>query len=294
MYYIQKNFSAGNIDKNRMIIAITGGKGGTGKSTVATSLAVSLAEKENINKPVLLIDADVDCPNDHLLLSLERKKDHDVMQRIPEIKTESCTSCGKCASVCKTKALVSIKGKGPLFIPSQCNGCGACFIVCPKKAINFTKKKIGSVYTAKRENLYLLSGELNPNEAVSEFIVNDLNIWFRSRKNQFSHVIIDTAAGTHCPVLAALEDAEKVIAVTEPTPLGAHDVKIILDVLKRLNKKVKIILNRSDIGDKKIIYNLAHEYDTAILLEIPYSKDIIRDYSHGNPIQISEILGVIQ
>jgi MinD superfamily P-loop ATPase len=262
------------------IIGITGGKGGAGKSTVATALAYELVK----NNKVLLVDADVDCPNDHLLLSIKREHSKAVEQRIPKWDLMKCTKCGLCGTVCKTNAIVSIKDREPIFMKRQCNGCGACLIKCSVDAISWDKKEIGNIYAGKNYGINLLSGELKSSEPVSEFIVNALNEIVEKKKEDYDYVIIDTAAGTHCPVIAALEMCDIVYAVTEPTPLGKHDLELILQLLKKIKVKSKIILNRSDIGDKKIIQELAEEYGSEIISQIPYSKKVFESYSKGIPI----------
>jgi MinD superfamily P-loop ATPase len=272
------------------IIAVTGGKGGTGKSTVATALASEFAK----NSRVLLVDADVDCPNDHLLLSIERKPLKIVEQRIPSFDTAKCARCGACGKACKTNAIASIKCNFPIFLLNQCNGCGACKIVCPSDAISWDAKEIGRIYSGKKGTLDFLSGELKANQPISEFIVNELNKEIEKTKERYDHIIIDTAAGTHCPVMAALENADKVIAVTEPTPLGAHDLEIILLLLKTLDKKCSIIINRADIGDKRPVEILAKRYDIRIIMEVPFSRDIMDSYSKGLPITIRGISSVAE
>jgi len=262
------------------IIGITGGKGGTGKSTVATALACELAK----TKKVLLVDADVDCPNDHLLLSIARKEILAVNQRIPKFDLDKCTRCGLCGTVCRSNAIVSIKGNEPILMKQQCNGCGACTIKCPVNAIKWDKKEIGKIYSGKNHGVNLLTGELKSSEPVSEFIVNELNDIVEKIKVNYDHVIIDTAAGTHCPVIAALEKCNVVYAVTEPTPLGKHDLELILQLLKEIKTKPGIILNRSDVGDKKIIQALAKKYGVELTANIPYSKEIFESYSKGIPI----------
>ena len=252
------------------IIGITGGKGGTGKSTVATALAIELYKKYKI----LLVDADVDCPNDHLILNIKRKLLKKVYQRIPKWNFDKCIKCGLCGSVCQQNAIVSIKNKYPIFVPSQCNGCGSCVLKCPVNAIKWTKKSIGSIFIGKKENCDLLSGELKINEPVSEFVVKSLNEIIEKKKNKYDYIIIDTAAGIHCDVITALENCNIVFAVTEPTPLGAHDLKLILELLKKLKINSKIILNRFDIGDEKIIENIAIKYNKKIITKISYLKNI--------------------
>ncbi|RLC37292.1 P-loop ATPase [Candidatus Falkowbacteria bacterium] len=270
---------------NTKIIGITGGKGGTGKSTVATALAYELAKKHK----VLLVDADVDCPNDHLLLGIKRKFLKKVEQRIPAWDFKKCVKCGLCGTVCETNSIVSIKGKKPIFIPEQCNGCGACAIKCPEKAISWTRKEIGKIYTGSIYNINFLSGELEINQPISEFVVNSLNDIITTKKNKFDYVIVDTAAGTHCPVIAAVQMCDIVFAVTEPTPLGGHDLNLILKLLKKLRIKSGIILNRSDIGKKDVIISLANKHKINIIAEIPYSKKIFDQYVHGKPITIKNM-----
>jgi len=272
------------------IIGITGGKGGTGKSTVATALAFELSKDHK----VLLVDADVDCPNDHLLLSIKRKQIKTVRQRIPYFDTGKCTKRGVCGKVCRTNAIVSIKGSNPIFMENQCNGCGACRIVCPSGAIRWESKGIGRIFSGKRDSLDFLSGELKTSQPISEFIVDHLNEETEKVRQNYDYIIIDTAAGTHCPVIAALENADKIIAVTEPTPLGAHDLEIILQLLERMKKKGSIIINRSDIGDKNLIVSLANKYGKKIIFEIKFSKDVITSYSKGEPILIPDICSIIK
>jgi len=261
------------------IIGITGGKGGTGKSTVATALAYELAKKSK----VLLVDADVDCPNDHLLLSIKRVFLKNVEQRIPRWDFDKCTKCGLCGNICRTNAIVSVKDRDPIFMKQQCNGCGACVLKCPEGAISWDRKEIGQIFKGNGHGIDFLSGELKANEPVSEFIVNALNEIVEKKKN-YDYIIIDTSAGTHCPVIAALEMCDVAYAVTEPTPLGSHDLELILELLRKMKVKSGIILNRSDIGDRKTTEKLSKKYHTKIIAEIPYSREIIDQYSRGEPV----------
>jgi MinD superfamily P-loop ATPase len=268
-----------------MKVAITGGKGGTGKSTVATSLAVELSRK---NK-VLLIDADADCPNDHLILSIKRKKVKDVFQLIPKWDFNKCIKCGKCSLVCKQHAIVFVKGKYPIFIPEQCNGCRACMFECPTNAILKDKKKVGSIYKGNKKNIDFFSAELEPNQPSSEIVINALNNYVKSIKKKYDFVLVDTAAGTHCDVIAALEDSKIAFAVTEPTPLGEHDLGLILKLLNVLNIKSNVILNKADINKKNIIKRIANKFNAKIIAEIPYEKSILKSYSKGEPIKHESI-----
>jgi len=265
-----------------MRIAITGGKGGTGKSVISTSLAGYLSKKNS----VLLVDADVDCPNDHLILSIERKKLKEVKQMIPKWNFDRCIKCGKCSEACKANAILQVKNKYPIFFREQCNGCGACLLVCPENAITKSSKTVGNIFVGKNQNLSFLSGELMPGELISELIVDSLK---KEIKGNYDFILIDTAAGTHCDVIAALDGCNLALAVTEPTPLGEHDLDLILQLTKKLDIPTKIILNRSDIAKKSKIKQMAKNYGVEMISEIPYSKKIQQQYSKGELIKDKNI-----
>lgn len=267
------------------IIGITGGKGGTGKSTVSTALAYELS-KDN---KVLLIDADADCPNDHLILGIKTKRIDTVFQRVPKWDEDKCIKCGMCGKVCRANAIVAIKGKSPFFMPKQCNGCGACYIICKAQAISWDEKEAGYIHYGSKDNIDLISGELKINEPVAELVVNYLNKIIEEKKKDYDYIIIDTAAGIKCDVISALEKCGEVFAVTEPTPLGKHDLELVLKLLSSLKKKAKIILNRADVGNKEMIKELAKEYGLEITTQIPYKKEMLERYSKGKPIEEKSI-----
>ncbi len=258
-----------------MKIAITGGKGGTGKSTVATSLAVEFARNER----TMLVDVDVECPNDHLLLSIERKVHTKVYQPIPRWDFSKCTKCGKCASVCKQNAIVFVRGMYPAFVKDVCIGCKACIVVCPENAITESKKEIGTIFVGRNYNVDLVSGELKLGELASGEVVSEVRKYSEelNRKIKASIVLIDSAAGIGCPVIASLVGTDYIVAVTEPTPSALHDLKRVLYLANHFGIKHGIVINKFDL-ERKFCSKIEHhakKEKVPILARIPYRKDFV-------------------
>ena len=263
-------------------IGITGGKGGTGKSTVAILFANQLIKK---NKKVVLCDCDVECPNDYLLLNQKLEK---AVQRIyaefPVLNKKKCRKCGLCARTCRSNAVFQAPGKYPLFIKELCSGCGACWIVCPYKAIEPKKEEIGQIFKRQiKKNYWLITGTANPGLEETGPVVAQAKKFALdfAEKINADYVLFDTAAGTHCPVISALMDCDLAYAVTEPTPMGACDLDLILDLCKKLKIPAKVVLNQSDLGDRTKILPILKKYKTKIEKEILYSKKLAKAYSRG-------------
>ncbi|MBW2979147.1 P-loop ATPase [Candidatus Woesearchaeota archaeon] len=274
-------------------IAVTGGKGGTGKSTISTLLAIGLSKEYR----VLLVDADADCPNLHIILKAKRKLLSEVKQTIPKWDFSKCIKCGKCSQVCKENAIVFVKGKYPIFVKEQCIGCNACRIICPTKAIGKAEQKIGAIYFSEinslnLSNLHLISSEMLITYEETSPIVNALKKEVSKFKDKYDFVIIDTAAGTHCNVISALLGVDFALAVTEPTPLGAHDLSLILSLTKKLNIPAFVLLNKANMAKSKAeeIKSIATQFNTEIVSEIPYDKKIFEAYSSANLEKMPESL----
>ncbi len=270
-----------------MKIAVTGGKGGTGKSFVATSLAVEFAR----TKKTMLVDVDVECPNDHLLLSIKRKEREKAYQSIPEWDFSKCTKCGLCAKACKQDAIVFVKGRYPAFSSDKCTGCMACMSVCPVSAITETKKQIGTIYTGSNYGVELVSGELKIGELASGEVVNDVRKYADSwnTKVRAEITLIDSAAGIGCPVISSLVGTDFIVAVTEPTPSALHDLKRVLYLSDHFNIKRGIVINKHDL-DRKFssqLESFAKKRGIPVLGKIPYKKDFLKSSILMKP--VSEI-----
>ncbi|PIN69576.1 P-loop ATPase [Candidatus Woesearchaeota archaeon CG11_big_fil_rev_8_21_14_0_20_43_8] len=266
-----------------MKIAITGGKGGTGKSMIATALAYKLSK----HLRVLLVDLDTECPNDHLILGIEQRKIDDVHQMVPIFDNEKCTRSGKCKDACTSHAIVQIQGGYPKFFEKLCNGCGACTIAC--KNISKGKKKIGEIHKGMMGGLTVISGYMDIGHAESAMIVTATKKHAHKSEDNYDLIIFDTAAGTHCNVVRSLMNTDTAFAVTEPTPLGEHDLDLILKVTSGLGIKTEIIINRSTIAGTENIIRLSKRSGSKVVAQVPYSESICKAYCNGKPVQDKSI-----
>ncbi len=255
-----------------MKIAIASGKGGTGKTTVAVNLALSLGN-------VQLFDCDVEEPNCHLFLGLDLKKVEDVNIPIPLVDKDKCDFCGKCSEFCQYHA-IAVLPKDVLVFPALCHGCGGCTLVCPQDAISEENRSIGIIERNKNKTggLVFYRGLLNIGEPMASPVINALQKHIDENKT----AIIDAPPGTACPVIASIGDMDYCILVTESTPFGFYDLKLAIDVVRILGIPFGVIINRSDIGDEKVEQYCLEE-GIPILMKIQNDRTIARLYSEGIP-----------
>jgi MinD superfamily P-loop ATPase len=252
-----------------MIISIASGKGGTGKTTVATNLAVSLGNG------VQLLDCDVEEPNAHLFIHPVFENTEVVSASVPEVDEARCNLCGKCGEICQFKAIVVI---GNTVLPFQelCHSCGGCMAVCPEKAIREGERVLGMIETGRRGDLEFVHGRLRVGEAMSPPLIRKV----RSFTKPDGVTIIDAPPGTSCPVIASIKGADFVLLVTEPTPFGLHDLKLAVGAIRLLGIPCGIVINRSDMGDD-LVKKYAEEEKLPILMEMPFDRRIAEAYSIG-------------
>ena len=257
-----------------MIISIASGKGGTGKTLVATSLAISLKD----NGKVQLIDCDVEEPNDHIFLKPTFTKKEMVSIPIPKVDEEKCTHCGKCAEVCAYNAIAAMKKKVLVF-PELCHGCGACSYLCPEDAISEIAKEVGVVEIGYSGSIQFAHGKLNVGEVMAPPVIRKV----KELINPEGTVIIDVSPGTSCPVVESIRGSDFCLLVTEPTPFGLNDLILAVEVLRKLDIPSGVVLNRVGVGDKKVEEYCLRE-NIPIMLTIPLDTQIASYYSRGIPL----------
>ncbi len=262
-----------------MKLAIASGKGGTGKTTVAVSLALSLASAA---VSPLFLDCDVEEPNAALFLRPEMTARRDVGLLIPVVDTARCTACGRCAEVCEYHAITVI-GKQVLVFPELCHGCGSCARQCPEGAIHETLNVMGTLEkgVAGAGAVEFYQGTLNVGEAMAAPVIRQLKAWAIPPDVGDRPVILDAPPGASCPVVETMRGADAVLLVTEPTPFGLHDLRVAVQVARdELGLPVAVVVNRDGVGNDDVNAYCAAE-GLPILLRIPLERAIAESIANG-------------
>jgi len=249
-------------------ITVASGKGGTGKTTIATNLALSTGGS-------VLIDCDVEGPNSHIFFPGPMKKLKEVSIPAPEFDLEKCTYCGKCAEFCQYNA-ISVIGEKLLFFEELCHGCGGCKIICPVNAISEREHRIGIMEHNPERTLF--HGLLDISEPFGVPIIRELK---GLAKNE-GVTIFDSPPGTACPAVEAIRDSDFCILVTEPTPFGLNDLKLTVDVVREIGIPFGVVVNRDGIGDDQV-ERYCSEEKIPLLARIPNDLEIAKAYSNGTP-----------
>jgi len=253
-------------------ISIASGKGGTGKTLVATSMAASLATP---GTSVTIADCDVEEPNAYLFFPertlLERKE---CLVPVPVINEAQCTHCGKCSEVCAYHAL-AVLPETVLLFPELCHGCGACKIICPEGAVSETFRSVGEIFRAQSGGVEIVWGELALGEARTTPLIKAVKDGAEGET-----VIVDCPPGTSCSLVESVRGTNFCLLVTEPTPFGLYDLNIALKVLEKMNIPHGVLVNKSGMGDRKV-YEYLEKRNIPLLMEIPLDRKIAELYSRG-------------
>jgi MinD superfamily P-loop ATPase len=254
-----------------MIISVASGKGGTGKTLVATSLVLSLKDSHKVT----LLDCDVEEPNGHVFLRPVLTSHKPVNILVPRVAEDKCTHCGKCAEVCVYHA-IAVLGNSVLTFPQLCHGCGACSYLCPEGAISEEPRETGVVEWGHSKGVGFVHGVLNVGEAMAPPVIRQV----KEVASGNGVAIRDIPPGTSCPVVEAIKGSDFCLLVTEPTPFGLNDLALAVDMVRELGIPCGVILNRAGLGDNKV-EEYCREQKIPILLTIPLDTEIARLYSRG-------------
>jgi len=254
-----------------MIISVASGKGGTGKTLVATSLALSLIDSHK----VAILDCDVEEPNDHILLKPVITGSEPVNIPVPSVAEDKCTYCGECARVCVYHA-IAVLGNHVLTFPQLCHGCGACSYLCPEKAISEEPRQTGVVEWGHSDGVIFAHGILTVGEAMAPPVIRKV----KERGKGNGIVIRDVSPGTSCPVVESIKGSDFCLLVTEPTPFGLNDLALAVETVRKIDIPCGIVLNRAGVGDAGV-EEYCRKENIPILLTIPLETEIARLYSRG-------------
>jgi MinD superfamily P-loop ATPase len=226
------------------VIAIASGKGGTGKTTIATNLAHYAA---HLGQKVQYLDCDVEEPNGHIFLKPKIEKIQRVTVDVPEVDLKKCTGCGKCGEICQYSAIICIK-ENVLTFEQLCHSCGGCIRVCPADAIKPKPLNIGDIESGKAGDIDFISGKLRIGHVRTPSLIKEV----KRHIKKDCLTIIDVPPGTSCPVVEAVKNADFVLLVTEPTPFGLNDLKLAVDLVKKMNLPFAVAINRYGLGNDDV------------------------------------------
>jgi MinD superfamily P-loop ATPase len=257
-----------------MILSVASGKGGTGKTTIAINLALSLKDIF----PIQFLDCDAEEPNAQFFLKPQILKSQSVFVKVPELDKERCTFCGTCAKICAYNALAVLKDDVLIF-PELCHGCGGCTLLCPESAIREKDWKIGILEFGHRDTIDFIHGKLDIGQAMSPPVIRAL----KEQRDPSRIVIIDAPPGTSCPVVESVKGSDFSVLVTEPTPFGLNDLKLAAETLRLLKIPFGVIINRADIGNSDV-GDYCQMHNIPVLMTIPMDRTIAVAYSEGRPV----------
>lgn len=270
-------------------IAVASGKGGTGKTTVTTNLAVHAARQ---GRNVIVADCDVEEPNAHIGLCDGFESQRRVSVPVPDIDPAACLgeSCGVCVELCRFKALIIMAGEVMVF-PELCHACGLCEEACPAAAVKRGEREVGTMRRGRLQSkildsapgsLTLLDGLMRVGEAMAPPLIHAVKAEAETLAANDGNAVlfVDCPPGASCPAIAGLKDADMALLVAEPTAFGLHDFKLALETVRVLGLPYAVVVNRSGMGDYRVEEYLVSE-SIPYLASLPMSMEAAQAGSRG-------------
>ena len=255
-----------------MKIAVASGKGGTGKTTVATNLALVASQE---GRSVAYLDCDVEEPNGALFLKPQINETRPVEVSIPKVDSSKCTACGQCGQICQYSAIVVMK-EDVLVFPELCHGCAGCWLVCPTGAIAESHRQTGQLELGQAGEVQFIQGLLNIGEVMSPPVIGAV----KAAAPDVDFLVVDSPPGTSCPVIESVRGADFVLLVTEPTPFGLNDLRLAVEMVRALKLPFAVVINRADMGDDETRQYCRQE-GIDVIAEIPDDRQVAEAYSRG-------------
>ncbi len=258
-----------------MKIAVASGKGGTGKTTVATNLALMVC---SLGQKVQYLDCDVEEPNGHIFLKPQVTDSLEVAVDVPQVDMEKCIACGRCGEICQYGAIICVKEQ-VLTFEQLCHSCGGCWRICPVCAVGTKPLKIGEIELGMAGEVDFVSGKLQIGHVRTPALIKEV----KKHIKQDCVAIIDVPPGTSCPVVEAIKGVDFVLLVTEPTPFGLNDLKLAVGLVREMNLPFAVVINRCDVGNDEVEkYCQAENID--VVMKLPDDRRIAEAYSSGKMI----------
>jgi MinD superfamily P-loop ATPase len=259
-----------------MRIAIASGKGGTGKTTVATNLARVAGR---LGRAASYLDCDVEEPNGHIFLRPEITATRPIVKLLPEVDARLCNGCGRCGEICQFSAIVPV-ARPPMLFPELCHACGGCALVCPVGAVRERPMPVGRLRIGTSEQVGFYEGCLDVGEPISPPAIRAVKAAAFSERSEDELFVLDVAPGTACAAVEGLGDCDLAVLVTEPTPFGLHDLTLAVRLLRRMELPFGVVINRAGSGDDRV-GEFCREEKIELLGEIPDSRELAEAYAVG-------------